>query len=334
MPELPVHAFPWSHGCTALLTKAYILFALPALLTIVLSLLVADRRHSARIVGTTCAALALVVAICGWWYLRIFTITGALSGEQQAAALHDVPVAEILKAIPKVAWNRAIDYACVSHIWVGNWSFLQVRSWMYHVFMYVALVAAVGITILTWRLGLRREMRRRLGVLCVYYGFFWLGVCYHVTITFVASGASVGAGWYLHAVIVSEMLLVYLGLTALTPLWLRNFIVPTMCGALLLLDLYATHCILIPYYTGLIAHKVSGALETFQFGRIDAVGISTVLNHLQANRPAFLTPFLIGIIWALFIMLSVGLFIATLWLESKSAASYLRYDNRSEQCQA
>jgi hypothetical protein len=57
-------------------------------------------------------------------------------------------------------------------------------------------------------------------------------------------------GWYLNAVIVAELVLMTFGIRYLAVICL------TIC-----LDLYTGHFVLVPYYTGVIAHTASAALQ-------------------------------------------------------------------------
>ena len=44
-----------------------------------------------------------------------------------------------MAAIGQVQWLRVLDSAAMTHIWIGGWSFLLVRSWMYRVFELLAV---------------------------------------------------------------------------------------------------------------------------------------------------------------------------------------------------
>ena len=41
-----------------------------------------------------------------------------------------------------------------SHIWFGGWSFLQVRSWIYHVFYAAGLASVIGVMLLSLQAGI------------------------------------------------------------------------------------------------------------------------------------------------------------------------------------
>src|SRR5207249_2842804 len=92
------------------------------------------------------------------------------------------------------------------------------------------------------------------------YGFFLAAITYHVLINFIDTGVGASNGWYLYTVIVPEALLVIAGLTAFRIG--RQLLVGTI-AAFFLLELYTTHAILIPYYTGMIAHTPAGYLQSF-----------------------------------------------------------------------
>src|ERR1039458_860724 len=73
---------------------------------------------------------------------------------------------------PHVPWVRAVDLILVSHLYFCGWSSLTVRSWMYHVFFAIAMLAALGLIV---------QLRRPAVFWLVgIYGFFWLGQLYNV----------------------------------------------------------------------------------------------------------------------------------------------------------
>ena len=73
------------------------------------------------------------------------------------------------------------------------------------------------------------------------------------------------------------------------------------------LELYGTHWILIPYYTGLIAHAPSGALQSFHPASV-TISLAEVLQRLRANRPWFVTNSVIVSSWLLSVTGTLGLF--------------------------
>ncbi|MCC7176425.1 MAG: hypothetical protein IT159_14630 [Bryobacterales bacterium] len=270
-----------------LLTKAYFLTAIPAMAAVY-----AWKR---RWRGAAAAFLTAGL-LSGWWYWRNRTLTGSWSGLQQVAG-SDLPVWRVLGHIPQVDWARFFDIAFLSHIWIGNWSFLQLRGWMYRVFALIVLTAAAGLL-----LRFRRERASRTGVwtLASFYGFFWLGLCYH-ELTFSVLGLSSAAGWYLYAVVVAETLLAALGLTALSAPGVRQWVLPAGAALFALLDLYATHFLLLPYYTGLIAHRADGALAAFRLSQFGGGGFALVLHRLMAPPAAA------GALWIGFVMATLAL---------------------------
>lgn len=59
-------------------------------------------------------------------------------------ALHKLPLWELLRQVPRVDWKNALDSMILSHVWFGNWSFLQVRSWIYHIFRFLVPLSLLG----------------------------------------------------------------------------------------------------------------------------------------------------------------------------------------------
>ena len=50
-----------------------------------------------------------------------------------------------LPAAFRMNWLAEADAGAFSHIWVGGWSFLLLRSWMYRAFELLALLAGLGL---------------------------------------------------------------------------------------------------------------------------------------------------------------------------------------------
>ncbi len=80
-----------------------------------------------------------------------------------------------------------------------------------------------------------------------------------------------------------------------------------------LLDTYTVHFLLIPYYTGMIAHKANGALATFLMSRGPEVGFWDIVARMQANKP-FLTSPAVLVIWLCYLAATLILMAWTLRL--------------------
>jgi len=279
-----------------LLTKAYFLTAAPAL-----ALAWGGRLRTKRGALSLAAAFGAAAIIAAWWYGRNYWLTGSWSGLQQVAANPDASLLRTLAGAGRADWRRFFDIAFLSHVWIGNWSFLQLRSWIYRVFALLAAAALAGLII-----RLRRQRRCCAGLLQLagFYVFFWLGLCYH-ELTFAAVGASSGAGWYLYAVVTTEALLAVAGLEALAGRGSRWVQAATL-SLVAALDLYGVHFKLLPYYTGLIAHRAGGALESFHVSRFSELPVA--LGRLMAPAPAG------WILWAAYWAATL----AALWLACRA----------------
>jgi hypothetical protein len=264
----------------ALLTKAYFLTAIPAVLLILL----ARRRVRSALLVTAIAA-----AISGWLFWRNWRLTGSISGVLQDAALSDNSRLGLLSLIPKVDWWRAIDSTFLSHIWFGNWSFLQVRAWMYQVFAVIFAIAAIGLV--------RRLRNPGIRILLVFYAAFLAGIAYHVLLTFASNGSSSSAGWYLYAFVAAEATLLVAGLK---PMLLS---IAAVCFAAL--ELFGTHFFLIPYYTGLTAHQPNGRVPAAAISQLG--NVREILARLAVNKPDFVSPPVIFILWLLFLAATLTL---------------------------
>ncbi|HUI84783.1 MAG TPA: glycosyltransferase family 39 protein [Candidatus Binatia bacterium] len=271
-----------------LLTKAYFVFAIPALLATGAYSAWQGGAQRRRIIFNTALGTVLAVLISFAWYWRNHLVTGTWSGEQDAAIAAHGTVSHVVGAVGHVHWTGAIASVLISHIWFGGWSFLKLPRFVYAVFVLGMGAAVVGLA----KAVLGHRLRPgQLVVPLALYGFFWVGLLCDVLAIYIARGVSASCGWYLYALIVPEVLLVTCGLYALAPEVWRWTVLPGMTVAFAALDLYGAHALLVPYYTGLISHPGAGDLIR-PAGLSDLVnaGPHLLLARLTANRPAFLSP--------------------------------------------
>ncbi|MGE5647918.1 MAG: hypothetical protein ACM336_19245 [Acidobacteriota bacterium] len=287
----------------ALLTKAYalaFLVLLPPLAVMQLS----RRRHALL-------AVSVVALAAGWWYLRAWQLTGTLSGEQLDAAANGFGLAGRLAALARMDWGRVLDSAAFSHIWLGGWSFLVVRSWMYRVPELFAAAAAAGLAILVIR---KKKLAPESAILAAAYVLFCLGIAYHSLAIFLTQRVSTALGWYLYAVVSAEVTLIALGLTGLAGTeWARRGLA-TLAVLFLALDLFSVHFLLAPYYTGLIAHRPPGGIPAMRIADLLSPGtIQEMLRRLALDQPSALGPAFIAACWALYLLSTAALALAALW---------------------
>ena len=271
-----------------LLTKAYFLTAIPAVIVLagisVWSARDGGSRKRAILAAAArcCGAFAVALAIAGLWYFRVHAASGTWSGQGDDAALRQVSLLQKLSAIPHVNWKSGVLSVLISHIWFGGWSFLRVPRVIYVAGMLVIVIAIAGVVTRLYRQrSIANENRDQL-VLAAFYVCFWSGLAYHVLITFLHQGVSASTGWYLYATVAAEVVLLAWGLEAFLP---ARVALPTLAIAVAGLDLYGTHALLMPYYTGLTSHDggvVSPALvQTLRH-------LPEVFMRLSEVRPAWL----------------------------------------------
>ncbi len=288
-----------------LLTKAYFLTALPALAAIHGWRLWQGRGERARIALEALVTLALACAVSGWWYARNYALTGVWSGLQQVVAMPRRSVLDLAMQAPHVNWRRFVDSSFAAHIWMGNWSFLRLRAWMYHLCALGALMALAGLAILLWRGKSSGVLRSRFPLVVAgsFYAFFCLGLAYH-ELSFSFMNLSSSAGWYVYSVVIAEVLLLALGWWTLSPARWRAWVLPAATAFFTLLDLYGTHFLLAPYYTGFIAHLPSGKLASFHLGQLSHGGLTTMLARVSGGT---LPPPIVLVLWAAFLLATLTL---------------------------
>lgn len=290
-----------------LVSKAYGLAAIPALVFVILcSALTSSRRW--RVIISGALAITLAALISFWWYLRNVRLVGSVMWTDGAPDRPITPL-EIIRSISRVDWRTAVKSLASSHIWFGDWSFLSVRTWMYQVLEAFALIAAIGLIVLALRAYKQQKGISRLAVHAVVYSSFVASIAYHVLMNFLNYGVGASPGWYLYAVIVPEMILLIAGLFAFQA---GRRLSIALIVSFFLLELYTVHWVLIPYYTGIIAHAADGGLRAFHISQLRAIGIGELLARLQINRPSFITAGALITSWLCFLTASVAVVLVCL----------------------
>ena len=286
-----------------LLTKAWFLTAAPA--AVLLFVWLARGGRIARATRAGAVAAGIAVAISSWWYAHNLVTTGTLSGLSESVMLRHTGAAEMASAALTVPWLRAIDSVLLSHLYFGSWSSLEVRSWMYHLFYAVILLAAAGL------LRTRRMPRpAAVGWLLAVYLAFWAGQLYNVELMWLSKGVPTSMGWYLYAAVAAEVVLAVAGWRAILPEKAGNW--PIAGGVLLfgLFDLYTLHAVAIPYYTGMIRHKVSGPLGALHASDFQAVGFGEALRRLTVFKSGVVTEPVLVALWVAYLLGTAALVVA------------------------
>lgn len=235
----------------ALLTKTYFLAVIPW------AVFVLVRRCGAR---RAAIAIALCVMIGGWWYARTWMLTGTLTGEQHDILSH-ASRTSFTAALVQMPWKNAIEFAGVSYIWLGGWSFLAVRRWMYRVVEILLLIAAVRM----WR---RREVIPLVALIACFLG----AMAYHAVAGLRAINDPGTMGYYLYALLVAEAILFAAGLGRWTPV---------LAIAFLAIETFGDWVYMLPFYAGAIRHDATLHLPA---AHLSTIGYAWFQN-LALNKP-------------------------------------------------
>jgi hypothetical protein len=231
----------------ALLTKAYFLAVIPWAVWVLV------RRCGVR---RAAIALAACVAISAWWYARTWALTGTITGEQ-----HDILASRMSmwSAIVQMPWRGTIDFVAVSFIWLGGWSFLAVRRWMYWIVEALLLVAAVRI---------RRQMIPLAALIACLLG----AMAYHALAGFRSINDPGTMGYYLYALVVAEAIVIIAGLGRWTAV---------LAFAFLGIEMFGTWAYLLPFYAGAIRHDATMHLPAAHWSQIGFAWF----ENLAGNKP-------------------------------------------------
>jgi hypothetical protein len=284
-------------GC-ALLTKSYFLTLIPVVLIVVLIVYATLRRR--RVAAQLLITLATTVAIAGWWYGRAIYTTGTLTGDQISIAARQ-SATPILRAIRGFNWRGAADFALTSHIWLGGWSFLVLRTWMYRAIELILIVGQVANLA-----NLRRVGNPPFAICIAAQFFFWAGMAYFAFETYLATGESAVLGYFACALVVPEAVCVTAGIAALVPGAWKRFVAPGLVVCFAATEVYGTVFCLMPYYAGFTAHSPRGSVPAMHAGQLLHGGRAALFRNLAVNKPDILTAGVLLTLFTCFLLAVVG----------------------------
>ncbi len=203
------------------------------------------------------ALILFVVSVLGWpWYVLNLYHSGAITGLPETVQSH-ITLADSFHALWRLDWDNLVKVLRSSHIWIGNWSFLGIRSWMYQSVFWLFILGLFG-----WIRRPRQLLDRTVLPLIILYFAFSAALVYYATQVFLHTGLTVAEGWYLTSFIPIESVLFTIGALALLgkhARWLIGLF-ELLC---LTIAVYSSLFIAFPYYSGFTNHNASGSLTTF-----------------------------------------------------------------------
>jgi hypothetical protein len=269
----------------ALLTKAYVLALLPTAAVVVWLAWRRDVVSHVQAVGQGAAALCTSMAIGGWWYVHNILTTGSLTGQFEDVHGMANRQVSLLSAIGRIHWTSVLDFMATSQIWLGGWSFLGVRSWMYRIVELIAVLAIAGVCAQTVRKRPGLPRPGGLWLLALPYLTMVAGLCFYATQVFRTRGSAATPGYYLYALVVPTAVLLVAGLARLMLVKLRLLPVPFAALVLIAVEQFGACCVMFPYYAGLIRHLPNGALPAASIRQYAHGGLTTFFDRLSAIAP-------------------------------------------------
>jgi hypothetical protein len=265
-------------------------------------------RFRRRVTVPLLVTLATAALIAGWWYARAVYATGTLTGSQIAIAARQ-STAPFSHAISGIDWLRVADFALVSHIWLGGWSFLVLRTWMYRAVELIFVAACASLLVRSRYTRLQAAFLPRALVACLAVQLcFWAGMIYYAWATWLATGEAAVLGYYAYVLVVPEAVCLIAGLPA------RRFAIPAVVVCFAAMELYGTVFCLMPYYAGLTAHSLRGSVPAMQASRLLNGGMAELLRNLAVNKPDFVSAGALLALWAGFLLAIAGVIAVSLSL--------------------
>jgi hypothetical protein len=282
-----------------LLTKAYFLAVIPAVCAVYAVSLCARPQFRRRIFLELLTTFGVAAVIAGWWYAHAILVTGTPTGDQTAIAARQSGVS-VIRAVMSIDWRRVADFAIFSHIWLGGWSFLVLRTWMYRLVEFLFLGAGIGIVFRSRRTLRTVSSPARLAICLALQFFFWAGMAWHALTAFRASGQAGVFGFYAYALVIPETVCLIAGIGALLPRPTVRFIVPALVSLFAALEIFAVIFYLMPYYAGFTAHTNKGNVPAMSLSSFGNFG--QLFRNLAVNKPGFLTPEVLVGLWIGFLV--------------------------------
>ncbi|MBI5118440.1 glycosyltransferase family 39 protein [Candidatus Poribacteria bacterium] len=269
-----------------LLTKAYFLPAIPALMLFAAFLAIRKKDRWRQILLEICLALSCGAVIGGWWYLRNYRLYGSFAGLQETMYFPSVGVTERIQAAMIVPWGLIAKNLFVTFSWVSGWSFLHLPKPAYVVFAAAFAVAVFGLL-----RGLSsRSQQPAFGetgfglipAVCL-IGFFVLGVAYHAVNTY-ATVRFIGGpgGWYFYALVVPISYAVALGIRQASVRVARFYFAALYLG-IMAVEAHGFLMVLGPYYMGLALPSPDGWGTIYPESRTLA-SMAEVFNRLTSGE--------------------------------------------------
>jgi 4-amino-4-deoxy-L-arabinose transferase-like glycosyltransferase len=286
----------------ALLTKAYFLSFVPALI-LLLWLGVRPTRGTLRLVSSLAISILILAAVAGPWYWHVHRASGSWSGQTDDAASGQMSRLALLAQAVHVNWRSGFASILFSHIWFGGWSFLRFPSWLYLCVLLPVVIAVLGVCIYVWKWMRSGGSPDVVIAVTAFYVCFWIGLCYHVLVTYVHLGVSASTGWYLYSLVFGEVVLIAVGLKQLfgvraLPCWLAGGIT-----LFTIIDLIGVHGFMLPYYTGLTAHVG----ERVPLLPLSAFSVSEIFSRLATLGPAWVSSGILKLVWGAYLLATLGL---------------------------
>jgi hypothetical protein len=185
-----------------------------------------------------------------------YRFSGAITGLPETV-LDKITPAMTIQALWKLNWMNLARVLRSSHIWIGNWSLLDVRRWWYLIIFWLFVIALLGFIRQPRKL-FDRSVRP---LLLIYFGMH-AALVYYATQVVIHKGLTAAEGWYLTSFIPIEAVLFVAGAYALMGIrarWLAALL-GLFCLAL---TVYGAGFVALPYYSGLIHHNPSGTVTSF-----------------------------------------------------------------------
>ena len=292
----------------ALLTKAYFLAFLPPIGLLLL-------QRGSRKAGVSALAGAMVIA--GWWYWMTWTRTGSLTGN---VILVHPSLGGMAASLARFDWGKAADSGWTSFVWIGNWSFLPLRSWMYHATALLAWASLAGVVRLI------RNHNTQVAFLSAFLASFAMALAYFAVATFAVTGYPAASGWYSVCLLAPIAIVLFAGLHAAIPDRWKPSAGPSLVTVFLSAELFGTHIYLLPYYAGFISHGANGGLPALRIAQLRNGRFSLLFERLDLHKPGWLPAGVLMALWLLFVFASMALIAASFKLAGKERGGPERDD--------
>jgi hypothetical protein len=276
-----------------LITKTYFLAAVPPIIALFVLKKLYDHTPLKLFLGHLLILVFVSFIISGWWYISNYINYDTFFGLIESINNSSENSQPWYLAIFEINVGRFIRRVIDSHLWPGNWSFVNIPKSFSRAYR---LIFFLGFSLYTIRIlhtiVKKRVIKENIPTILIwlFYIQFWVAMYYHTLQAWNIMGHIMTGGWYLCAVIVFEVGILVKGYSSFIRKTSVQFITYlSILFFLIITETYGIFFRLLPFYSGFgfNSEKNGFILKANSLGLYDFA--DAILHRLTWNKPDWVT---------------------------------------------